>query len=358
MKQIKKLFFLLFVFSFFLVAVEPEAASAVSGETVTKEIEYYTNNSSDKIDDQFPELIQENGQMYRLQDVRYETVSEKKETIAEAVTKTVKSKVLKQSDVYNPVQTLEEDGIVYHLQESTSEIVTQKKGKTNQLNGYTDYFSKSQADAAPAVKKVTASDPDTQKEYTGNANKIAVEKRSEWENSYIDIHFTGYDAERYQWNGIMVEKNEQNPLKGYHKELLQSVGVTAGQMKNYKVGTISWTGKAYRNKKGILCRDARAAIRKKTITYRVIYQGIYSSEDTMGVVYQTTYAGIRNRETGVIHYQMKATATYQVQPETKSIPVAAITIGVLLVLVAIIGMINLICFHKKKRREDKKEKCR
>lgn len=358
MKQIKKLFFLLFVFSFFLVAVEPEAASAVSGETVTKEIEYYTNNSSDKIDDQFPELIQENGQMYRLQDVRYETVSEKKETIAEAVTKTVKSKVLKQSDVYNPVQTLEEDGITYTLQGTTSESVILEKGTIKQISGYQDYTSKSKADAAPAEKVITVSDPETGEEYSDKGSKVTVEKRTNWQDSYITIHFTGYDSGRFQWNGITVKKNVKNPLKGYQQELLKSVGVTAKQMKNYKVGTISWTGKAYRNKKGILCRDARAAIRKKTITYRVTYQGIYSSEDTMGVVYQTTYAGIRNRETGVIHYQMKATATYQVQPETKSIPVAAITIGVLLVLVAIIGMINLICFHKKKRREDKKEKCR
>ena len=346
MKQIKKLYFLLFVFLSFEIA-EPEAVFAASGKAVTKEVEYYTNNSEDKLNDQFPELIQENGQMYRLQDVRYETVSETKETTAEPVTKTVKRKVL-QSDVYDPEQTIEEDGIVYHLQESTSEMVIQKKGKTAQLNGYSDYFSKSQADAAPAVKKITASDPDSGEEYTGNANKTAVDKRTRWENTYIDIHFTGYDSERYQWNGIMVEKNEQNPLKGYHKKLLQSVGVSAEQMKNYKVGQISWTGAAYRNAKGILCRDARATVRRKRSIYRVMYQGIYSEEDTMGIIYQTTYAGIRNRETGVTNYQMKAIAEYQPE-DLKKIPVATITIGILLVLVAIIGIINLIYLHGKEK---------
>lgn len=350
MKQIKKLYFLLFVVLLSTVA-EPGAVFAASGKAVTKEVKYYTNNSSDKINDQFPELIQENGQMYRLQDVCYETVSEKKETIAEPVTKTVKSKVLQQSDVYDPAQTIEEDGIIYHLQESTSEMVTQKKGKTGQLYGYTDYFSKSRADAAPAVKKITASDPDTGEEHTGNANKIAVDKRTQWESSYIDIHFTGYDSERYQWNGIMVEKNEQNPLKGYHRKLLQSVGVTAKQMKNYKVGQISWTGEAYRNNKGILCRDARAAIRRKRNVYRVTYQGIYSQDDTMGVVYQTTYAGIRNRETGVTGYQMKATAEYQPE-DLKKIPAATITIGILLFLAAVVGIINLIYAHGKERRKN------
>lgn len=348
MKQIKKLYFLLFVVLLSTVA-EPGAVFAASGKAVTKEVKYYTNNSSDKINDQFPELIQENGQMYRLQGVRYETVSEKKETIAEPVTKTVKSKVLQQSDVYDPAQTIEEDGIIYHLQESTSEIVTQKKGKTGQIYGYTDYLSKSRADAAPAVKKITASDPNTGEEHTGNANKIAVDKRTQWESSYIDIHFTGYDSGRYQWNGIMVEKNEQNPLKGYHRKLLQSVGVTAKQMKNYKVGQIFWTGEAYRNNKGILCRDARAAIRRKRNVYRVTYQGIYSQDDTMGVVYQTTYAGIRNRETGVTNYQMKAVAKYQPE-DLKKIPFATITIGILLVFVAIVGILNLIYVHGKERR--------
>ena len=350
MKQIKKLYFSLFVLVLLSIA-EPGAVSAAPGKAITKEVEYFTNNSSDKIDDQFPELIQENGQMYRLQDVRYETLSEKKETIAEPVTKTVKSNVLKQSDIYDPERTVEEDGITLYLQESTSEVVTQKKGKTSQLNGYTDYFSKSQADAAPTVKKITASDPDTQEEYTGNANKIAVEKRSQWENSYIDIHFIGYDSDRYQWNGIMVEKNEQNPLKGYHKELLQSVGVTAGQMKNYKVGQISWTGESYRNEKGILCRDARATIRRKRNVYRVMYQGIYSQEDTMGVVYQTTYAGIRNQETGVTNYQMKAVAEYQPE-DLKKIPDAVITIGVMLLLVAVLGIIYRIYDHGKERRKN------
>ena len=350
MKQIKKLYFLLFVVLLSTVAV-PEAVFAASGKAVTKEVEYYTNNSSDRIDDQFPELIQENGQMYRLRDVHYETVSEKKETIAEPVIKTVKSKVLSQSDVYDPVKTMEEDGIVYLLQESTSEVVTQKKGKTGQLNGYTDYFSKSRADAAPAVKKITASDPDTGEEYTGNASKTAVDKRTQWESSYIDIHFTGYDSERYQWNGIMVKKNEQNPLKGYKKELLQSVGVTAEQMKHYKVGQISWTGKTYRNEKGILCRDARAAIRRKRNVYRVMYQGIYSQEDTMGVVYQTTYAGIRNRETGVTDYQMKASAEYQLE-ELEEIPKTTITIGIFLLIVAVVGIIHLIYARVKERRKN------
>ncbi|MDE6851253.1 MAG: hypothetical protein K2J67_02030 [Lachnospiraceae bacterium] len=351
MKQIKKLYFLLFVSLLLFTVAEPGAVLAASGKAVTKEVEYYTNNSSDKIDDQFPELIQENGQMYRLQDVRYETVSEKKETIAEPVTKSVRSKVLKQSDVYDPAQTMEEDGIVYYLQESTSEVVTQKKGKTSQLNGYTDYFSKSQADSAPAVKKITASDPDTGEEYTGNASKIAVDKRTQWENSYIDVHFTGYDSERYQWNGIMVEKNKKNPLKGYKKELLQSVGVTAEQMKNYKVGQISWTGKAYRNEKGILCRDARATIRRKRNVYRVMYQGIYSQEDTMGVVYQATYAGIRNRETGVTNYQMKAVAEYQLE-DLKEIPFTTITIGILLFIVAFVGIIHLVYTRVKERRKN------
>lgn len=80
MKQIKKLCFLLFVILLLSIA-EPGAVSAASGKAVTKEVEYYTNNSADKIDGQFPELIQENGQMYRLQDVRYETVSEKKKQL-------------------------------------------------------------------------------------------------------------------------------------------------------------------------------------------------------------------------------------------------------------------------------------
>ncbi len=350
MKHIKVLYFLLFVSSFFFTVVEPGAASGASGKAVTRYVVYYKNNSADKIDGQFPELIQENGQMYRLQDVRYKTVSEKKETVAEPVTKTVKHKVLNQTDVYEPERSIEEGGITLYLQESTSEMVTQKKGKIRQLHGYKDYFSKSQADAAPARKKITATDPDTREEYTGNAVKTGVDKRTQWENSYIDIHFTGYDAGRYQWNGIMVKKNEKSPLKGYHRELLQSVGVTAGQMKNYKVGEISWTGKAYRNEKGVLCRDARASVRRKRNIYRVSYQGIYTQEDTMGIVYRTTYAGIRNRETGVTNYQMKAVATYQPE-DLKKIPVAVITIGILLLFAAIVGILNLIYRHGKKRRK-------
>lgn len=350
MKKFNKLYSLLFVIISFLYTVavtDPGAASAASGKAVTKEVEYYTNNSSDKIDGQFPELIQEHGQMYRLQKIRYETVSEKKETVAEPVTKTVKSRAMKLADRYDPAQTIEEDGIVYQLQGSTSEVVTQKKGKTGQISGYTDYYSKNQAYAAPAVKKITVVDPGTQEKHSGNASRIAVEKRVEWEDSYIDIHFTGYDADRYAWNGIMVKKNEKNPLKGYHKELLQSVGVTGKNRTNYKVGQISWRGEAYRNEKGVLCRDARASVRRKRNIYRVMYQGIYTQDDAMGVVYQSTYAGIRNRETGVTNYQRKAVAEYRPE-ELKKIPVAAITVGILLVLIAMVGIIYLVYVQGKK----------
>lgn len=350
MDILKKLFFLLFVFSFFLVTAEPEAAGAASGETVTKEIEYYTNNSSDKIDSQFPELIQEQGKMYRRKDITYKTVNQKKETIAEPVTKTVKSKVLKQSDIYNPDQTMEEDGITYHLQETTSEVVTKKKGSIHYLSSYTDYLSKDKADAAPAEKDITVTDPDTLVQYSGKGSKTGISKRTQWKDSYITIHFTGYDANRYQWNGMIVEKNEESPLKGYKSELLQSVGIYGSEMKNYKVGNIFWTGKAYRNQKGVLCRDAKAAIKKKISIYRVSYQGIHTEEDTKGMIYHSTYAGIRNRETGIINYQMKATALYELQEE-KNIPVATITIGILLFLIVIIGVIHLIVFHRNGERK-------
>lgn len=330
-----------------LVAL-PGTVSASTGNLM-KTYEYTTQDQAEKVSDQFSKEIRENGKTYRLKNISYHVLSEKPVITQEPVSKTVKSGKLTKDAEYSPEETIEQDGVEYFLQDTVSRDVVLKKGSSRTVSGYTEYRSKSKADTAPAQKLISATDSKTGKVYSQTCSKVATSKRTEWENTSIRIRFIGYDAGSYKWNGITVKKNDKSPLKGYEKELLNSVGVSPGQMKNYRVGKIIWAGKAYRNANGVLCRDATAAVRKKVNIYRVSYRGMKTVEDTMGVVYTSTYAGIRQTETGSVNYQIRAQAEYEPEKEVPYLFIG-LTAGILIAIVLMIGILFIIKKKEKKGR--------
>lgn len=85
-------------------------------------------------------------------------------------------------------------------------------------------------------------------------------KANSWQDSYINLTFISYDADYYEWNGVQIDGSSKNPLKGYEKEILKSIGADT---KNYRVVTTYWTGKAYQ-KDGVYYRKAKADIQKNT----------------------------------------------------------------------------------------------
>lgn len=325
----------------------PGEAHASSGSTMTKKIEYQGKEKAQKADDYFQRKIVEDGSTWNIQGISYEIVREDPVMVSEPVTQTVKSSVIKDGETYTPEETITKDGVTYQLSETTEHEEVAEKGYTRKVTGYSEYDSLEKAQSAPGTKMVTATDRRTGEDVRVRCSYDGITKRTDtWEDTYIDITFVSYDADTFLWNQVTVPKNKKNPLKGYEKELLESVG---GSRKNYRIQNVHWSGKAYKNAKGILCRNARAEVRKRTKHYRVNYSGERTVEDVKGKVYTSVYTGLRETDSGERNYTIRAVATYEKQME---IPVVGITLGILLFLLIVVGII----FILKKRQGPENDK--
>lgn len=337
----KKSFNKIFSFLLLLTVATNQVTTIRADEAITKEYTFTSENSEEKADGHFKSEINENGKKYKLKDITY-TVIDKEEVQAESETNfNTEYGPVKIGEKFQPDKTVTKDGIEYTLDSTVKKKVTIEEAYTQTVTGYTDYTKMNDAYNAPDTKSISAVNDKTGENVSTVCSKTGITEISsnEWEDTYIDIKFIAYDADEFIWNGIKVKKNENNPLKGYEDELLESVG---GNTKNYKILKIYWTGKAYKNDDGILCRDAKADVQRKINRYRVSYQGSISVKPVKGYVYTSTYKGIKKTNTGKILYTIKAVASY----EKDGIPVVGITIGMLFLIIIIVGILYII--RKKK----------
>ncbi len=317
-------------------------ASPIDG-MMKKEVEYQGRDKEQKADAYFQKKIVEDGSTWNLQGIHYEIVREEPIIVSEPVTETVKSGVVKAGEMYLPDETVLIDGITYKLSETTETEVVTKKGYIQKVTGYSEYDSLEKAQSAPGAKMVTATDRRTGEDISMRCGYNGITRRADtWEDTYIDITFVSYDADTFRWNQVTVLKNKKDPLKGYEKELLESVG---GNEEDYRIQNVSWNGKAYKNAKGVLCRNARAEVRKRTKHYRVNYSGERVVEDVKGTVYTSVYTGLKETDSGERIYTIRAAASYEKQT---GMPVMGITLGVLLFLLFVVGFIFIL---KKKQKK-------
>ena len=323
---------------------------AASAERIRKEIQYSTTDKEEKRETEFPEEIKEEGRTYRRGMVEYQVLKEEPVTEKKTVFLTKKSGELEPDEEYSPPQDITENGIRYGYLDQQKKMVTKRKGYTQTVTGFSLYGSRAGAQGAPATKRIRAVDPQTKEAVTVTCRKKGGVKKTAdtWEDTYIDIVFVAYDARHFIWNGIQVEKDEQNPLGGYEKELLESVG---GSEADHRVMRIRWNGKSYRDRNGVLCRRARADVRKRVSHYRVDYAGTRTVKADKRTVYTSTYAGEEETGTGEVKYTILAEATYEA--EKSGMPAAiAITVGIVLSILAVAGTLF---FLAKRKKQDRKE---
>lgn len=320
-------------------------ARAAATDSIQKEIQYETTKKDDHRDSDFPEKMEQDGNVYIRKQITFKTLQEKPVQEKTPVYLEKKSSVIKPDEQYAPPEEIKEDGITYQLMQTTKEKKAIQKGYSQKVTGYSEYSSQAAANRAPDTKNITVQDPQNGESVTVTCQKKNVTKTSPtWEDTYIDIVFVTYDASHFVWNEVVVEKNTKTPLKGYETELLKSVG---GNTKTYRIKNIQWNGESYRNKNGILCRRARAAVQKRTSHWRVNYAAIRKVKTVKGTVYRSTYVGTKDTNTGDTNYLIFAQAVYE--KEKSQLPVAAITIGILAVLLVVVGILFLL--RKKKKKE-------
>lgn len=335
------------VLSFLAFSVLPVLAE--DGEdTITREILFSTDQEQIDKESLFEPEIREKGKIYRLKKVDYEQVDKEPVSIDQKVTKEVKSELIPEGEVYEPEQEITEEGVTYTLKHVTEE---RQEGETytQQVTGYTDYSYPISKSSVPGTKQVTAKNKRTGEQETVTCNLTGVETvGSDWEDTYIDITFISYNATVFRWQGITVSKNSSQPLAGYEKELLESVG---GNTDDYRVKRTYWTSQPYENSDGVLCRDARADVERKITYYRANYIGEIRSENiNAGTIYTSTYEGTQKViSQDQFSYQFKVTAIYEEQAGI--VPYVLAGVGILLLIALIVIILFLI--RKKRKGEEK-----
>lgn len=347
MRKRSRLISILSLSVFVLVMLPGVCVRAAAPELIQKEKQYVTLNEEEK--QTFDKNIVMDGKTYQLQNVSYETVSKNPVKVKEKVTLIKKTKPMKKSDSFESEKKITKDGVTYKLTGVSKKEKKSKKKWKQTVSAYSEFDSLAAANKAPSQKTVTVTDKKTGKMVAVPCVKTSTRKTAEtWDYSHIDILFSGYDAETFIWQDLKVKKNTQEPLKGYETALIESVG---GNPDKYKVQKIAWNGKSYK-KNGTIYRKARATVRKKIPHYRVNYSGSITHTEEPDYVYSCTYAGVKETDSKDISYVVAAKANYQLEqkPETKKIPVLFITLAVVLVLAAVVGIL-FILVKKRKLKE-------
>lgn len=311
---------------------------------IQKEKQYVTLNEKEK--QPFDKSIVIDGKTYQLQNVSYETVSKNPVKVKEKVTLIKKTKPMTKSESFEADKKITKDGVTYKLTGVGKKEKKSKKKWKQTVAAYSEFDSLSDANKASSQKTVTVTDKKTGKMVAVPCMKTSTRKTAEtWDYSHIDILFSGYDAETFIWQDLKVKKNTQEPLKGYETALIESVG---GNPDKYKVQKIAWNGKSYK-KNGTIYRKARAIVRKKIPHYRVDYSGSITHTEEPDYVYSCTYAGVKETDSKDISYVVAAKANYQLEQtkETKKAPVLFITLAVVLVLAAVVGILFILVKKRK-----------
>lgn len=344
-----KLFFFWVAFLMFLPEVEVSAK-----EKVLKRTEVFTSEK-ESASYKFPEKIKEDGKTYLLKKKEQEVMEKIPKRTKKEVTLDVESKVLRPDEEHSPKKKIKKDGITYTLDRVSEKEITIKKPYVQPVTKYREYPHKVTESEVPKTKKVVVKNHSTgeMETVTCNLTDIVKTERQDWKDTHIDIIFHTYNAKVYKWQGALVKRTENNPLKGYEKELLKSVNVSPD---DYKVIKTYWVGEEYTDENGVLCRKARADVKRRTIYYRARYKGSIENKEQKGIQYTAHYKGVKLEDSKTeFTYKIKSTAEY----EPRSLkPYVILTVGVLLLLVLFVLLLYLIAKRKKEeesRGEDHEE---
>lgn len=287
------------------------ARQKLVGKTQERMVEYWAMNQKEKR--KFPSVIREGEEEYQKVKTRYQVVEEKKEFLE------VQSEERK--------KFLRKDGILYTLQSSKQ---LSEPGTEQMVAAYTDYHKPVKREDVPQIKEVKVfHEEKSQEEIVECSLKEIKQQGNLWIQDQIDITFQSYDSGYFQWRDReIVEQDNQFPLIGHEKEVLESVGLKEEMA---KVKKMAWKGEAY-VKGGILCRDATAEIERCISVYRACYEGVLKSETVPK--WKLSYQAV----SGSKLYKIQAKAVYEPVLDSSFVPVG---MGVLL-FALILGIVSTI----------------
>lgn len=334
--------------SFFLVAAALLYAStpvlAASKDSFSKTINFKAENEQENIPDFDKEIIRD-GQKYTLSGVSVRTLKKTPQEEVQYLTKEVE-KVVGAQEEYAPPDELQDNDILYSLSHVVQEPIS-TPGEGQLVTGFVDYQYPIQQSDVPKTKAISTTDPATGETIQVTAElKNLVQQGGGWKPNYIDIKFYNMDADYFEWNGIQIEGNQEQPLQGYEQELLASVGAdrnTSRVIRTY------WTSDVYTDENGETCRNARADIEQYVNYYRANYEKRLDKNEVRYVADYRAEQTVESQTSFI--YERAATAKYE-KDDNKIVKYIMAGAGILIFVAIVVAILYVIAKKKRNRRKN------
>lgn len=200
-------------------------------------------------------------------------------------------------------------------------------------------------------------------EYEGIKEYVPVKSarvlREYWTGDFeFPVLFYVYDAEYYELGEYRIPRRDDDPgLEGYEDGLLKALGL---EEEDYVIGKVTWSGEAYENEEGILCRDAVARGRKRLRDYEVVYG--MEMEPEASVVYPEEMQVMVDapekvvRVTGAVDGEDAGNRDFW--PILKRVTVVTVAAGLVLLLLLLVLLLcmKLVKWYRDRKREKSGEK--
>ena len=247
---------------------------------------------------------------------------------------------------YAPPDELQDNDILYSLSHVVQEPIS-TPGEGQLVTGFVDYQYPIQQSDVPKTKAISTTDPATGETIQVTAElKNLVQQGGGWKPNYIDIKFYNMDADYFEWNGIQIEGNPEQPLQGYEQELLASVGAdrnTSRVIRTY------WTSDVYTDENGETCRNARADIEQYVNYYRANYEKRLDKNEVRYVAAYRAEQTVESQTSFI--YERAATAKYE-KDDNKIVKYIMAGAGILIFVAIVVAILYVIA--KKKKKQEKK----
>lgn len=185
--------------------------------------------------------------------------------------------------------------------------------------------------------------------------------REYWTGDFeFPVLFYVYDAEYYELGEYRIPRREDAPgLEGYEDGLLKTLGL---EEEDYVIEKVTWSGEAYVNEEGILCRDAVARGRKRLRDYEVVYGMEEELEPDVSAAYPEEMQMMVDapdqvvRVTGTVDDEGAGNKDFwSILKRVTVVTVAAGLVLLILLLVLLLCM-KLVKWYRDRKREKSEEK--
>ena len=146
-------------------------------------------------------------------------------------------------------------------------------GRRREVAGEVTYAAVTADQEIPQTARMQIADEESGRTVTAELPLDRTEWLNErWESGYsFTVTFHEYGSDRYRIGETTIAHEEERPpLAECEAQLLRETGLSG---KDLQIEAYDWAGAAYRDEKGVLCRDALVTAARRVRDCRAVYRG-------------------------------------------------------------------------------------